>query len=116
MKWTLTSTERTIPDKLCSNTERTGDTKENGVEVHLVETVVGQEHTGVRVDVGPGVLRLAGLEEDTGDDVVHLVDKLEHLVVGEVLERELALRHVARIRLAEDSVAVAGHDLAALER
>ena len=70
----------------------------------------------MRVDVRPGVLRLAGLEENAGDDVEHLVDELEHLVVGEVLEGELALRHVARVGLAEDGVTVSGHNLAALER
>ena len=112
----LTSTERTVPDELGGDTERARDAEEDGVEVHLVEAVVREEHARVRVDVRPGVLRLAGLEEDAGDDVVHLVDELEHLVVGQVLERELALRHVARVGLAEHRVAVAGHDLAALER
>ena len=112
----LTSPEGTVPDELGSNTERTRDTEEDGVEVHLVETVVRQENTGVRIDVRPGVLRLAGLEEDARDDVVDLVDELEERVFGEVLESELALRHVARVGLAEDGVAVAGHDLATLER
>ena len=59
----LTSTERTIPDKLCSNAECARNTEEYGVVVHLVETIVGQEHTGVRVDVRPGVLSLASLSD-----------------------------------------------------
>ena len=62
VKVILTSTEGTVPDELGSNTERTGDTEENGVEVHLVETVVGQEDTRVSIDVGPGVLGLSSLQ------------------------------------------------------
>ena len=111
----LTSTESTIPDELSGNTKGTGNTKEDGVELHLVEAVVGEEDTRVGVDVGPGVLGLAGFEEDLGSDVVDLADELEHLVVGEVLESELALSSVARIGLAEDGVAVTGNDLAGLE-
>lgn len=47
--------EGTVPDKLGSNTKGTRDTKEDGVEVLLVEAVVGEEDTRVGVDVGPGV-------------------------------------------------------------
>lgn len=115
MARTLTSTESTVPDELGCDTKRTRDTEEDSVEVHLVETVVGQEHTGVRVDVRPGVLRLTGLEEDAGDDVVHLGDELEERITRQMLEREFALRGVARVGLAQNGVAVAGHDLAALE-
>ena len=68
------------------------------------------------VHVGPGVLHLAGLHEDRGHDGVELADQLEHLVLGQVLEGELALAGVARVGLPEDGVAVAGHDLAGLEQ
>lgn len=67
------------------------------------------------INVRPRVLGLAGLEENFGDDLVDLANELEHVVVREVLERELALSGVARVGLAEDSMAVAGHDLATLE-
>lgn len=67
------------------------------------------------VDIGPGVLGLASLEEDVRDEVVDLADELEHLVLGKVLQGELALSSVARVGLAEDGVAVSGDDLAALE-
>ena len=33
------STKSTVPDELGGDTECTGDTKENSVEVHLVETI-----------------------------------------------------------------------------
>lgn len=59
----LTSTEGTIPDELGGNAERAGDTEKDGVEAHLVHTVVSQENTGVGVDVGPWVLSLASLCE-----------------------------------------------------
>ena len=55
------------------------------------------------------------LKEDAGNNVVDLANELEHRVVGEVLEGELALSSVARVGLAEDGVAVTGDDLATLE-
>lgn len=83
------------------------------------------------VHVGPGVLGLAGLEEDVGDDLVDLADELEEGVLRQVLEGELSLRGVSRVLhssapttlrnkdgtygLSEDGVAVTGDDLARLE-
>ena len=63
------------------------------------------------INVGPRVLDLASLGEDGGHEHVELRHELEHLVVGKVLEGELALAGVAGIRLAEHGVAVAGNDL-----
>lgn len=67
------------------------------------------------VNVGIGVLGLSVLRQDAWCDIVDLADELEHWVVREVFERELALGHVPGIGLAENSVAVAGDDLARLE-
>mmetsp|Transcript_31332 Transcript_31332/g.56877 ORF Transcript_31332/g.56877 Transcript_31332/m.56877 type:complete len:423 (-) Transcript_31332:174-1442(-) len=64
------------------------------------------------IDIGPGVLHLAGLGENGGDDLVEEVDHLEEVVVGEVLLAELALAGVAGVGLTEDGVAVSGDDLA----
>lgn len=47
--------EGTVPDELRGDTEGARDTEQDGVEVLLVETVVGEEDAGVGVDVGPGV-------------------------------------------------------------
>lgn len=49
------------------------------------------------IDVGPGVLGLAGLKQDVGCDLVDLANHLEEGILGEVLERELALGGVARV-------------------
>ena len=106
---------RTINDQLRQHTERAAHTEQNGVEVLLRETVVLQQNTAVRIHVRVRVLRLAVLGQDTGRDLVHLADELEHGVVGQVLEGELALGDVARVRLAEHSVAVAGDHTAGLE-
>jgi hypothetical protein len=69
----VTHAESTVPDELRNNTEGAGDTEEDSVEVLVVETVaagcqrvsyrmtesgvhvLGEEDTGVSVDVGPGV-------------------------------------------------------------
>ena len=58
------------------------------------------------VNIWPWVLGLALLEEDTGDDFVELGDQLEELVVGEVLEGELALALVTWVSLAKNGVSV----------
>ena len=67
------------------------------------------------VNIGEGVLRLAVLGEHTRSDLVDLADELEHRIVGQMLEGELALRDVARIGLAEYSMSVARNDLASVQ-
>lgn len=97
------------------HTNGAGHAEEHGVEALLGEAVVLQQDTGVGVDIRVGVLSLAVLGKNTGCDLVDLRNQLEHLVVREVLEGELALGDIARVSLAEHSVAVAGNDAAGLE-
>ncbi len=47
------------PNLGCHDTERSGDSEENGVVVELVKSVVHEESTGSGVDVRPGVADLA---------------------------------------------------------
>lgn len=108
-------TDGAVNDELGKHTKGTGDTEEDGVEVLLFEAVVLEEDTGVGVDVGEGVLGLAVLGKNAGGDLVDLGDEVEHGVVGQVLEGELALGDVTRVSLAEDGVAVTGNDTAGLE-
>ena len=108
-------TDGTVDDELRKDTERTGDTEEDGVVVLLGEAIVLQEDTGVGVDVGVRVLGLAVLSEDTRSDLVDLADELEHRVIGQMLLSELALGDVAGIGLAKDGMAVTGNDTARLE-
>lgn len=70
----------------------------------------------MRVNVGVRVLGLAVLRKDAGSNLVHLADQLEHRVLGQVLLSELALGDVTGIRLAQNGVAITGHDTACLER
>ena len=56
------------------------------------------------------------LKQNTGYDVVYLTHKLEELVVRQMLERELALRDIARIRLAKYRMTVARNNLTSLQR
>jgi hypothetical protein len=55
------------------------------------------------------------LGKNARSDLVNLADKLEHRVVREVAESEFTLRHVARVGLAENGVAVTGNNLAAVQ-
>ena len=75
-----------------------------------------QQNTRVGIYVGPGVLDLAGLQEDWWDQHVELGDKFEQFVVREMLESELPLTGVSGVSLAEDSVTVARDDLSRLEK
>jgi len=75
-----------------------------------------QQDTRVRIHVRVRVGHLAVLLENARHDFVNGVDDLKELVVGHVLEGEFALAGVARVRLAQDGVAVAGNDLFGIER
>lgn len=103
--------ESAIPDEGGEHAEGTGHAKQYGVIVHLLHAVVLQQDTGVGIYIGPGVLDLAGFGKDWGHHLVDLGDKLEQLIVGQMLEGELSLAGVTRIGLAEHSMAVAGHNL-----
>jgi hypothetical protein len=48
-------TESSVPDELRDDTESSGNTEQDGVEVLLGKTVVGKEDTRVGVDIGPWV-------------------------------------------------------------
>jgi len=56
------------------------------------------------------------LKQNTWHDVVYLAHKLEELVVRQMLECELALRDIARIRLAKHRMTVTRNNLTALQR
>ena len=57
-----TGTKSTIPDKLGGDTERTGDTEQDSVKLHLSQPVVGEEDTRVSIDVGPWILGFSSLD------------------------------------------------------
>lgn len=101
----------TIPDEGGEHAEGTGNAKQYGVVVHLLHAVVLQQNTGVSIYIGPGVLDLAGFEENWRHHLVDLGDQLEQLIVGQMLEGELPLAGITRIGLAEHSMAIAGHNL-----
>lgn len=68
--------EGTGPDVVGEDAEGSGDAEQHGVVVHLVHAVVLEQDTGVGVHVGPGVLDLAGLQEDRRHDFVDLRHQL----------------------------------------
>lgn len=67
------------------------------------------------INVGEGVLGFAVLGKNTGSNLVDLADQVEHRVVRQLAESELALRHVAGVSLAEDGVTVARNNTAGIE-
>lgn len=67
------------------------------------------------VDVGVWVLCLSVLGQDTRGNLVDLADQLEHWVLWELTQSELSLGNIARVSLAEDSMAIAGYDTTRVE-
>lgn len=104
-----------VPVELGEGSDSARHSEEHCVVLELRESVVPQEDSGMRVNVGVGVLGLAVLGEDSGHDVVDGGDDLEEFVVGHVLEGELPLASVPGVGLAEDGVAVSGDDLLGVE-
>lgn len=114
--WSLQRhTEGTVPAELREDTKGTGDTEEDGVVVLFNETIVLEEDTRVGVYVGPWVLGLTVLGQDTRNDVVQLANETEEGIVGQVLKSELTLSHVTGISLTENGVTETGDDLTTLQ-
>ena len=63
-------------------TKRPAYAEQDGVVIHLLHSVVLQQHTRVRIHIGPRVLDLARLEQDRRHQVVELTDQLEEGIVG----------------------------------
>lgn len=105
-------TKSTIPDQRGQHTEGTRNTEHDCVVVHFLQVVVLQEDTGVSIYIWPGVLDLAELGENWWHDLVDGGHEMEQGIVGQVLEGELALAFVTWIGFAENSVTVAGNNLA----
>mmetsp|Transcript_28783 Transcript_28783/g.73343 ORF Transcript_28783/g.73343 Transcript_28783/m.73343 type:complete len:234 (+) Transcript_28783:392-1093(+) len=108
--------QRARPHALRQHTQRARHAEQHGVEVGLADAVVLQQHARVRVHVGPRVLDLAGAQQHRGHHLVQRRHQLEQRVLGQVLERKLALARVARVRLAQHRVPVPGHHLAVRQR
>jgi len=69
----------------------------------------------VCVHIRPGVLHLACFQQDGRHHLVDLRDQFEHGKVRQVLECELSLGDISRVRLSKDRVSVAWDHLARLE-
>jgi hypothetical protein len=69
----------------------------------------------VSIDVRVWILGLSVLGQDAWGNLVDLADQLEHRVLWQFAQSELSLGNIARIGLAEDSMAVAGYDTARIE-
>jgi len=114
--WSLQRhTEGTVPAELREDTKGTGDTEEDGVVVLFNETIVLEEDTRVGVYVGPWVLGLTVLGQDTGNNVVQLANETEEGIVGQMLKSELTLSHVTGIGLTENGVTETGDNLTTLQ-
>jgi hypothetical protein len=66
-----------IPDELRQDAKSTGDTEQDGVEVHFLQSVMVQQDSGVGIDVGPWVLDFSEFVEDIGCESVYLRHEFE---------------------------------------
>ena len=70
-----------------------------------------EKDSAVGVNVGVRILSLSVLCQNSWHDRVDGVDDLEEFVVRHVLEGKLSLACVSGVRLAQNSMSVAGDDL-----
>ena len=75
-----------IPDELRQDTESSGDTKQDGVEVHFLQAVMVQQDSGMGVDVGVWVLDFSEFVEDVGGESVHLRHEFEQFIIREMFQ------------------------------
>lgn len=100
-----------IPDERSQHTKGTGHAEQHGVVVHLLQSVVLQQDTGVGIYIWPWVLDLAEFGQDWGHDLVDVGHQLEQGIVWQMLQGELALASVTRIGLSQNGVTVARNNL-----
>lgn len=111
--WSLNwGTKTTVNDQLRQDTEGSRNTKQNGVEGLLSQTVVLQQDTRVGVHIWPWVLGLTVLGQHTWSNLVDVRNQLEQVVVRHVLQGKLSLSSVTRVSLSQDSVTVAWNNSA----
>ena len=104
--------KRSAPDLGGHDTEGARHTKEDGVVVELVETVVHEKCTGSGINVGPGVGDLASCLKNLRDNLIASLDEVDEVIVLDVLVSELELTHEARVSLTENGVTVSWDYLA----
>jgi hypothetical protein len=110
------------PDQLAQASKRARHTKEHGVVLVLLQAVVLEQNSRVRVHVWPWIVKstdivvkltqktylgLALLQQNVRRHLVHIGNQLEHLVIGQMLQSKLSLASVTWIGLSEDSMSVA---------
>jgi hypothetical protein len=81
----------------------------------LGEAVVHKEGTGATVNVGPGVLDLAGGGKQVGNHLVVSLDQVNKVIVLNVLISKLKFEDETGVSLTENGVTVSRDDLAGLE-
>lgn len=81
----------------------------------LGEAVMHEEGTGAAINIGPGVLDLAGSSKQVGNHLVVSLDQVNKVVVLDMLISELKLEDKTGVCLTEDGVTVSRDDLAGLE-
>mmetsp|Transcript_16815 Transcript_16815/g.28950 ORF Transcript_16815/g.28950 Transcript_16815/m.28950 type:complete len:428 (+) Transcript_16815:215-1498(+) len=105
-----------IPIQLTQTSHGPRHSEQHGVILELRETIMPEQHTRVRVHIGIRVGYLSVLGQNTGHEMVNGIDDFEKRVIGHVLQSELALAGVPRVRLTKDGVSVARNDLFGIER
>lgn len=91
--------ERTVPDEGGENTQGTGYSKKHGVVVHFCHAVVLQQHAGMSVYVGPGVLYFAQFWQDAWHHIVQLGHQLHKENNSITMTIRYALNYVPKVKL-----------------
>jgi len=108
-------TKSTRPDLSRHNTEGTGNTEHNSVEIVLSKTVVHKQSTRAAINIGPWVANLTSSIKNTWDGLIVSTNQRDQVVILNVLVSKIKLAHETRIGLTENSVTVARDNLTRLK-
>lgn len=100
-------TKSSAPDHLTQASQSPGNTKQNGIILHLGHTVVLKENTRVSIYVWPWVLSFTLSQKNIWNKFVDLSDQFKHIVIWQVFQSKFSLTSVPWIGLSKNGVAVA---------
>mmetsp|Transcript_29586 Transcript_29586/g.46467 ORF Transcript_29586/g.46467 Transcript_29586/m.46467 type:complete len:331 (+) Transcript_29586:271-1263(+) len=100
-----------IPIQLAQTTHSPRHTKQHGVILILGESIMPQQHSRMRIDIGIRVGNLPMLRQNTRHYGINRFDNLEQWIIRHVLQSKLTLAGVTRIRLPQHGMSISRNHL-----
>mmetsp|Transcript_25494 Transcript_25494/g.42073 ORF Transcript_25494/g.42073 Transcript_25494/m.42073 type:complete len:359 (+) Transcript_25494:70-1146(+) len=104
-----------IPIQLAQTTHSPRHTKQHGVILILGESIMPQQHSRMRIDIGIRVGNLPMLRQNTRHDRINRFHNLEQGIIRHMLQPKLTLTSVSRIRLPQHSMSIPRNNLLGIQ-